>query len=402
MAVFDVMHTYAYYAGLRPGTIFSPVQRIISLRPALERRVELDLTSRAPELILRDDAWRKLARMPSLLLSNFVELPVEMRAAVILPASYTNSAARRYPTVYIIHGFGSRFSDVWSSPYLAQAHADMAAGKRPEMIYVFLDATCVLGHHVFADSDNNGPWSRALVEEFIPYLEKNFRMEATPRGRLLNGHSSGGWSSLWLQVTHPDFFGGVWSTSPDPVDFRNWMGTDLHQAQPGNLYRHADGSPRWLIRMGTNEVITVRDYAHWEGVLGDFGGQLASFDAVFGPLGKDGNPVKLFDRETGAIDSEVRNAWLRYDISALLQRDWATLGPKLKGKIHITVGSLDNIHLEEPVALLRDRLKNLGSDAVINIVPGRDHFNLVDAGMEVQIAREMYRAAHPEDAAVGK
>ncbi len=38
-----------------------------------------------------------------------------------------------------------------------------------------------------------------------------------------SGHSSGGWSSLWLQIEHPEVFGGVWSLAPDPVDFRDFV-----------------------------------------------------------------------------------------------------------------------------------------------------------------------------------
>ena len=42
-----------------------------------------------------------------------------------------------------------------------------------------------------------------------------FRMDARPRARLLTGHSSGGWSTLWLQITYPGVFGATWSTSPE-------------------------------------------------------------------------------------------------------------------------------------------------------------------------------------------
>jgi enterochelin esterase-like enzyme len=48
-------------------------------------------------------------------------------------------------------------------------------------------------------------------------------MDAKPSGRLLTGHSSGGWAALWLQVTYPKLFGGAWPTSPDPSDFRDFL-----------------------------------------------------------------------------------------------------------------------------------------------------------------------------------
>src|SRR5208282_6505925 len=126
----------------------------------------------------------------------------------------------------------------------------LADAHYPEIVRVYLDGMLPSGHHVFADSLNNGPWGSALVQELIPALEKQFALIAAPRARLLGGHSSGGWSSLWLQITHPDFFGGTWSTGPDPVDLRSFTGVDVTPGSTDNFYRKADGSPRMLMRMG--------------------------------------------------------------------------------------------------------------------------------------------------------
>src|SRR5205823_4777076 len=136
----------------------------------------------------------KLVDIESPLLSAFHGKPMRLRAGVVLPRSYAQEPAQRYPVVYEIPGFGG-------DHHMAFA----VAGRRvPEtgldMIHVVLDPACRLGHHVFADSANNGPCGRALIEELIPFIEKSFRARAEPAGRLLTGHSSGGWSSLWLQV----------------------------------------------------------------------------------------------------------------------------------------------------------------------------------------------------------
>src|SRR3546814_8027326 len=75
------------------------------------------------------------------------------------------------------------------------------------MIWVILDHHIATGTHEFADSANNGPWGAALTTEAIPALEAEYRMDARASGRFLNGHSSGGWSTLWLQVAYPKVFG---------------------------------------------------------------------------------------------------------------------------------------------------------------------------------------------------
>ena len=60
---------------------------------------------------------------------------------------------------------------------------------------LFLDGNCSWGHSTYANSDNNGPWGDAFVNEFLPALEKKYRCNGA---RFLAGHSSGGWSALWL------------------------------------------------------------------------------------------------------------------------------------------------------------------------------------------------------------
>jgi S-formylglutathione hydrolase FrmB len=317
-----------------------------------------------------------------------------MQASVVLPMSYKKEDKKtRYPVVYSVHGYGG--SNIKSLRGVESLRKEMAEGKRPEMIYVFLNAKCPLGHHVFADSVNNGPWGTALTKDLIPFLEKEFHMDARPSGRFLTGHSSGGWTTLWLQVAYPDFFGGTWPTSPDPVDFHNFTGPDLTRDPPANAYTDASGKPYGLVRINGKDVMTLEQYAKQERVLGYYGGQFASFEAVFSPKGDDGQPMPLFDRETGRIDPLVQRAWEKFDISRILDLNWKTLGPKLKGKLHITVGTADTFHLDEPVRLLEAKLRSLGSDAKFQYLPGKTHFDLYKDGLGLQIANEMYAVARP-------
>ena len=114
-----------------------------------------------------------------------------------------------------------------------------------EKVFVFLEHNCAQGTHCFVDSENNGPWGRALIEELIPFIEKNYRVIPEADARLLTGQSSGAWAALWLQVGHPDFFGGAWPISPDPVDFRSFCGVDLYAKNANVFYEEEpDGSRR--------------------------------------------------------------------------------------------------------------------------------------------------------------
>jgi hypothetical protein len=380
-AILDTGHNYVYHGSDGDDLVGSVVRADLgAVDLVLDRRGQ-DRTA------IADNEHVKLAELQSPLLSAFWGRPMFVRAGVVLPPSYGTDPARRYPTMFHIHGFSSDYRVAWVHARDLQAY--MSAHKLPEMIVVFLDGTCPQGHHEFADSLNGGPWARALTEEFIPYLESRFRMVPESWARFLTGHSSGGWSSLWLQVTHPDFFGGAWSTSPDPVDFRNFVGINLTPGSTDNVYRHD------FIRVHGQPMMTFEEFAHRELVIGRYGGQLASFEWVFSPRGENGEPMRFFDRTTGALDQKVLLAWEKWDVRKVLERNWDKLGPALQGKLHIIVGAEDNFWLEEPVKLLCDFLAKAGSDAKCEIVPGRDHSDVYESsatypeGLLVRIIREM-------------
>ena len=362
-----------------PGNLYSKAVKVDVNGPRTKVALHVDrIQSERP---FGETGAIKLFETDSKLLSDFHKKPMKMRAGVILPKSFAESPERKYPVVYEIPGFGG---DVHYTFTVAARKFPPTDLDGTEAIHVVLDPSCRLGHHVFADSANNGPVGRALVEEFIPALEVTFRGNGK---RLLTGHSSGGWSSLWLQVAYPDVFAGVWSTSPDPVDFRDFQRIDLYR--PGvNMFTDDKGDSRPIARQGGKVKLLYRGFSDMEVPFGR-GGQLASFEAVFSPRGDDREPRKLWDRETGAVDPVTAEAWKKYDIRLKLEREWPTLGPKLAGKLHVYMGSDDTFYLEGATRLLGARLKQLGSDAVVEIFPGRNHSNLIDADLRGRMHREM-------------
>lgn len=367
-----------------PGNAYSkPVMVDLSKGPV--KAVELVIDQVITEKKFEEKPRVKYVEMPSKVLSQFHGKPMRLRAGVVLPKSFDMDKEKRYPVIYEIPGFGGNHFGAIGAEGRKATEVDGV-----EMLHVMLDPGCRLGHHVFADSDNNGPYGRALVEEFIPYIEAKWRGLGQPAARFVTGHSSGGWSSLWLQVTYPDVFGGVWSTAPDPVDFRDFQRVDIYDPKQ-NLFKDEKGEDRPLARRGKQVLVRYKPFNDMEVVMGR-GGQLFSFEAVFSPRGEGGNPRPLWDRATGVIDLETAKAWQRYDIRMILEQNWPRLGPKLAGKLHVYMGSDDTFYLEGATRLLQQSLQKLGSDAVVEIFPGRDHGNLVDTALRQRIAREMAQA----------
>jgi S-formylglutathione hydrolase FrmB len=402
--VLDVAHTYNY-AGRQPGDLISDVVVLPAWNPQTQSSTTMTLTKTVPELpdplANMPDPQAALQRIDftSPVLSKFWGRKICMQAWVLLPPGYNSHPKANYPTVYFTHGFGGSMDEM-RARFAPVFYQRMKNGKMPEMIWVLLDESSPTGTHEFADGVNNGPWGTALTTELIPYLETHYRMDARVSGRFLQGHSSGGWATLWLQTTYPKIFGGTWSTSPDPSDFHAFSTIDLY-APGANMYRRADGTPQPIIRMHGTVVATMEQMAHLETVLGDYGGQIGSFEWVFSPRGPDGRPLPMFNRATGAVDPKVIAYWgAHYDISQQIQSNWKTLAPDLRGKIHLYVGTEDTFYLNNAAHRLQALLDRLSAQAQVAFIPGRTHFDLYRQGSDPyalfdQIAAQMYAIARP-------
>jgi hypothetical protein len=407
-AVLDVDHTYNYEGRTQQDWIgnvvslgsWTPGQVAEPVLP-LDRHPEED--RRRAEMIANFKAQAKpgvaqMEEFESPLLSRFWGHAVKIKAWVILPPGYDEHGADKYPTAYWTHGFGGNLDGALFSGL--RLHERMKDGKMPPMIWVMLDESIPEGTHEFADSVNNGPWGAALTTEFIPYLESKYRMDARPTGRLLNGHSSGGWATLQLQVNYPNVFGGTWSTSPDPSDFHDFTNADLY-APNGNLYRRPDGSPIPIIRDKGKVIATMEQLVHLEDVLGPFGGQIASFDWVFSPKGQSGAPEPMFDHVTGSVHPEIVSYWHdHYDLAYLTESHWAEHGASLKGRIHLIVGTADTFYLDGAAHKYEAVLNRLGAEPHFTYLPDRTHFDLYAVGKDNgalfdQIGAEMYAVARP-------
>ena len=333
---------------------------------------------------IQDTQRFKLVQQKSELLSEFHGRDVIDRAGIVLPASYSANPQKRYPVYYEVTGFGGTLRDI---------KAQHGTNPRPpvqgeaEFIHVFLTGQTKWGHHVYADSATNGPRGEALIKEMIPLIDSKFRTIAKPSARFVGGHSSGGWSSLWLQVNYPESFGGCWSTAPDPVDFRDWQGTNIYKGE--SVFFEDDGKTKKpLARVNGRTLLWYQNFCAMDDALGS-GGQLRSFEAVFSPLGEDGQPKQAWDRKTGVPNKDVIDYWKRYDISLLLQQGGDELKQKLAGKIHVYMGDLDTFYLEEATRLLGQRVKELGYDATVQMFPGKDHMNLLSQSLRHRIMVEM-------------
>ena len=212
------------------------------------------------------------------------------------------------------------------------------------------------------NSANLGPYGDAIETELIPAIEKKFRAIGQGWARFVYGGSTGGWESLAVQIFYPDHYNGAFVACPDPVDFRAFTNINLYSEK--NMF-FIDGPHMRVEQPGERDYLgrtltTTKQINQYELALGSHGRSGEQFDiwqAVYGPVGKDGYPQTIFNKETGEIDPATAAYWKEhYDLTAILQKNWSSLGPMLEGKIHVYVGSADTYFLNDAVYHLEDVL----------------------------------------------
>ena len=134
MALLDTDHSYTYN-GTGPGDLYSAVVTEHKLNPSSSGAIKLTLTKQVPERKLADTDSIKLVNFESPSLTAFWGRPINMRAGVVLPPSYAKSKTQRYPTVYLVHGYGGTHETAWRRG--PDQIKKMSEGKTPEMIYAF-------------------------------------------------------------------------------------------------------------------------------------------------------------------------------------------------------------------------------------------------------------------------
>ncbi|HLJ94752.1 MAG TPA: alpha/beta hydrolase-fold protein [Gemmataceae bacterium] len=171
-------------------------------------------------------------------------LGMQRRMHIYTPPGY-DSSKDRYPVFYLLHGGGDEDSG-WSTVGRAGFILDnlLAEHKAKPMLIVMpngslprptTSGTAAAGGAAAAAQDR---FTHELLDDIVPFVEKNFRVLATAENRALAGLSMGGGQTLRVVTTHPDQFAyvGVWSAGigQNAADFEKRNATFLDQADKVN------------------------------------------------------------------------------------------------------------------------------------------------------------------------
>ena len=336
-----------------------------------------------------DTKYVRHIKIQSAVLSKFWGRPMFLSAIVLVPEGFDQHTEAHFPLIIFHDHFVSDFDDFRTDPpdpdlkpdYSDRFHLAgynriqqqeaydfykkwTAPGFPRVLIVKIQHANPFYDDSYAVDSANVGPYGTAIETELIPAIEKQFRGLGQGWARFAYGGSTGGWEALAVQVFYPDHYNGIFAACPDPIDFHACTNINLYEDKNAFYLYGAHKQveqPAMRDYLGRT-LITTKELNRYELALGDHGRSGEQFDiwqAVYGPVGADGYPQPIFNKQTGEIDHKVAEYWRQhYDLEAILERDWKTLGPKLEGKIHIYVGLDDTYMLNDAVYRMEDFLNS--------------------------------------------
>jgi hypothetical protein len=375
---------------LAPGNLYS---KPVKVRIDGHTKLGVSLTEVIPPIApVADTKYIRHIRVQSDLLTKFWGTPMYLSAIVLVPDGFDEHPNAHFPIAIFHDHFVDGMDDFRTTPpdpdlkpdYSDRFH--LAGYNRieqeeaykeyqqwispgfPRILVVKIQHANPFYDDSYAvNSANLGPYGDAIETELLPAIEKQFRGLTGGWAHFVYGGSTGGWESLAVQMFYPKDYNGAFVACPDPVDFHAYMAIDLYD-QPNAFYLQGAQKqveqPAMRNYLGQT-LISMRDNVAYEAALGDHGRSGEQFDiwqAVYGPVGPDGYPAQIFDKQTGAIDHQVAAYWHdHYDLNAILQKKWDELGPLLQGKLHIYVGSADTYFLNDAVYLMQDFLDKTGT-----------------------------------------
>lgn len=369
-----------------PGNLLNTPQ---SMQIAAGKQLEVAFDQAIEQITPPEDTdWIKHIKIRSDLLSEFWGRDMYLGAHVLLPKGWADHPEVKYPLA-IMHGhfpadFGGWRTEpadttepcVYSSRFQLECYNRIVQQEAydfyqlwnsddfPRVLAIEIQhANPYYDDSYAVNSENLGPYGDAITHELIPYIEEQFRGIGEGWSRILYGGSTGGWEALAAQVLYPDDYGTCYAACPDPIDFRAFCLTNIYEDKNA-YYLDSDFKrtevPAHRDYLG-NVNSTLKDMNQRELVLGTHsrsGQQWDIWEAVYSPVGDDGYPQRIWDKVTGEINPEVAAYWKdNYDLAYIMKRDWPTLGPKLKGKVHIYCGDMDNYYLNNAVYLAEDILE---------------------------------------------
>lgn len=271
---------------------------------------------------------------------------------VYLPPAYATDPQRRFPVVYVLTGFTGRGrmllnDNPWSPSLDERMDRLISSGGCGEAILVMPDCFTRFGGSQYLNSTATGRYMDHIVEELVPFVDREYRTLAGREHRGVMGKSSGGYGAWVMAMMHPETFGAMASHSGDCY-FEYCYRPDIPKFV--SAVQAAGGIDRWFTAF-QHKIQKKHDDLTVLNILGMAAAYSPS--PATPPFGID-FPC---DFETGVFRDDVWDRWLKLDPFQMLDEERFATALRQMKFVYLDCGTRDEWHLHLGARLMSRKLK---------------------------------------------
>jgi len=313
---------------------------------------------------------------------NLLGDPAQSRVAIYLPPSYRRSPERRYPTLYLLHGYLGSFESFgaqagtpgYQGMQLATMMDDLIGREIVrDMIVVVPNGRNAYFGSFYTNSSVTGGWEDFIVKELVSWIDANYRTVSNPDGRGVAGHSMGGYGAIMLAMKHPEVFSAVYALSPCCLGLEADLGRD---------------NPAWL---KANQLRSKDQLQPKPRSLDEF--YSTAFIALSAALSP--NPAKAglyvdlpFEERSGqlVVNEAAYSNW-RSKMPLYVVEQYRPNLQKLRG-IYLDYGALEQFsHIRVTARAFSGELASRGIAHTFEVYANGDHENRIRERLETRVLR---------------
>jgi S-formylglutathione hydrolase FrmB len=279
--------------------------------------------------------------------------PAVRPAIVYTPPGYDANGSRRYPVLYVLHGYtGTALALVasrsWDRNVVQWADTLICEQRMPDAIVVVVDGFTRLGGSQYVDSIHNGAYATYVIRDVIGHVDASYRTIALEGGRAVLGKSSGGFGAMHLVMEHPGTFAAFASHSGD--SYFTYAHPPAFPAVQRTLEKHDFSIDAFVEAFEKKSKRAQAEYTSME---------MLGYAAAYSPGSARAFDLDLpFDLRSGELRNDVFARWLAFDpVERVSSRGAALKRLRLR---YLDCGRRDEYGLDIGARLVTQRIRDLG------------------------------------------
>jgi S-formylglutathione hydrolase FrmB len=279
--------------------------------------------------------------------------PATRPVGVYLPPGYDPAGSRRYPALYVLHGYTGDVAAMvssrpWETNVVQWADRLIASKRMPPVVLVLVDGFTKLGGSQYVDSIHNGAYATYTVCDVVGHVDGNYRTIASEGGRAVLGKSSGGFGAMHLVLEYPGVFAAFASHSGD--SYFRYAHIPAFATVHRSLEAHDFDIAAYVTEFERKPKRGAADYTTME---------MLAYAAAYSPRSAKPYDFELpFERSTGELRDEVFSRWLAFDpAERVVGRRDALARLRLR---YLDCGRRDEYNLDIGARVVAERIRGLG------------------------------------------